>query len=204
MSRAVNGVRQTGTVHHTHYMNLIDARVHNFHEHYIIMYQLVFESMKDSQDIVRYMRITRALGFELIQVESSSGAVTTKELDANYNKSGENVVLVGLISYCGDAKKITFSLPPLYSIWNIYKGERAIVYINESSAALTFDWGRRAKRGGATVTATQLTKPEAELMMSQGTWTPESFFDPGVKFTMCITDRSLKEQISVEALLSLT
>ena len=185
-------------------MELKDARVQYFAEHDLLQYHLVFESMKDrTQDMVRYMRTARALGLKLIQVKLSSGITTTKELDANYSQSGDTVVLVGFISDCVDAKQITFNLPPLTSVWNIYKGERAIVVNNHSSELTLIDWGR-AKGANANVTFKPLTKLEAEYTVSKGKWIPESFIGAGMNITMSIMDRSFKEQIGVEALMLLT
>jgi hypothetical protein len=153
--------------------------------------------------MIRYLRTARALKINLIQVTSAAGGVTTKELHANYNKCNNNVVLVGFISDCEDAKQITFNLPALNSVWNIHKTERAIVYNNDNHSLVLMDWGR-AKGVMANVKITELTNSKVKDMLSQGTWLPESFIGSSVNITMSIIDRSLKEQIGVEALMSLT
>lgn len=182
---------------------LKDARVQHFQEHDLVKYLLVFEKNKNTQDMDRYIRTAKALGLELVHITTSSDTVTTKELDANINVYGDHVVLVGFISGCTDAKQITFDLPYLNSAWNTYKGERAIVY-NANTEAFTFiDWGH-TKGIRAIATARWVTGTEVEQLLSQGKWTPERCLGPGVNFTMSVMDRSFKEQIGVEALMSLT
>ncbi len=148
--------------------------------------------------MVRYMRTTKALGLELIQVKSASGTTTTRKLNAMYNQEGDILVVVGTITDCEDAEQITFNLPSLTSVWNICKGERAIV---SNAALLTYmDWGRSRKAGATT---RSITIPEAHQMLSEGRWTPEKALGPGVNITMAVMDRSFKEQIGVEALMLL-
>ena len=83
-------------------MELKDARVHYFENHMgLIQYHLTFQSIKHGdQCMKRYLRIARALRLHLIHITSVTGVVTTKELDANCNQWGDNVVLVGFISNC--------------------------------------------------------------------------------------------------------
>ena len=200
-------VRSKHATTHSHRipMELKDARVHFLQDHVgLVQYQLTFESMKHGlEHMIRYLRTARALEIDLIQVTSNTGGVTTKKLHANYNKYEDNVVLVGFISDCEDAKQITFNLPALNSVWNIHRGERAIVYNGDNQSLVLMDWGR-AKGAKANVTITELTNSKAEAMLSQGRWLPEGFIGFGVNITMSIMDRSLKEQIGVEALMSLT
>lgn len=152
--------------------------------------------------MVRYMRTAKALGLELVHITTSSNTVTTKELDANIDVYGNHVTLVGFISGCSDAKQITFDLPHLNSRWNTYKGERAIVY-NTNTKAFTFmDWGR-AKGARATATTRTVIDTEVERLLAQGKWTQICALGPGINFTMSVIDRSFKEQIVVEALMSL-
>ena len=187
-------------------MELKDARA-NFMNNQagLLQYQLTFGSNNHGMEhMTRYLRITQALGIDLIQVTSATGVVTTKELDAIHNKCKGTIVLVGYISDCEDATHITFNLPTLISFWNIHKKEKAIVYNSSSNSFVMMNWGR-AKGVKANVTTMQLTKSQTNDMLSQTTkWPQENFMRFGVNFTMTIMDRSLKEQISVEALMSLT
>lgn len=184
-------------------MELTDARVYFLENHAgLVKYQLTFESIThDIEHMIRYLRVARALEVDLIKVTSSTGAVTTKALDANCNKYGNTVVLVGFLSGCHDAKQVTFNLPPLNSVWNIHKGERAIVYNNDAVFVL-MNWGR-AKGVKANVTTTELTEVQARAMFTQAKWVPETFFGSSLNITMNIMDRSLKEQIVVQALMAL-
>lgn len=182
-------------------MELKDAHVHYFQEHGLLQYHLVFHSMKDGvQGMIRYIRIASALGLKLIQVTSATGAMTTKELNANCNEYHDNVMLVGFISGCTDAKQITFNLPSLKSAWNIYRGERAIV--DNNNLLTLMDWGR-AKGARARVMTTQLVASQAEHMLSQGKWFVQSFAGTGT-ISMTIMNRSFKEQIGMQALMLLT
>lgn len=186
-------------------MELKDARVHFLQDHAgLVQYQLTFESIQHGvEHMIRYLKTARALDIVLIQVASATGGVMTKEFHANYNKYGDNVVLVGFIPDCEDAKQITFNLPALNSVWNIHKGERAIVYNSDSHSLVLMDWGR-TKGANANVTTKELTNSQAKDMLSKGKWLPESVIGSGVNITMTIMDRSLKEQIGVEALMLLT
>ena len=182
-------------------MEFQKAHVHYCQYHAgLIQFHLVFR-IGDYQGIVRYMRLAKALGLDLIQVTSASGVVTSKELIANYNQYEDKVVVVGFISDCVDAKQITFNLPPLNGIWNTHRGERVIVYNNNSMTLI--DWGRAKS---ANVTTTLLTIAQAENMVSQSTkkgkWFPENIVGSGVMFSVPVF-RSLDEQIGVEALMSL-
>jgi hypothetical protein len=182
---------------------LKDARVQHFSEHSLLKYHLVFDKKSDTQGMIRYMRAAKALGLELIHITTSTDTVTTKELDANVNEYKDHVVLVGFIAGCADAKQITFDFPHLNSVWNTYKGEKAIVYDAKTQTFTFMDWGR-AKGYRAMATTRTVTSAEVEQLLSQGKWTPENFLGPGVNFTMSVIDRSFKEQISVEALMLLT
>lgn len=185
-------------------MELTDARAYFLENHAgLVKYQLTFKSIRhDIEHMIRYLRVARALEIDLMKVTSATGAVTTKVLDANCNKYGDTVVLVGFIFGCHDAKQVTFNFPALNSIWNIHhKGERAIVYDNAS--LILMNWGR-AKRVNANVTTTELTEAQARVMITGAKWVPENFFTSSLHITMTIMNRSLKEQIGVEALMSLT
>ena len=186
-------------------MELKDARAYFLENHVgLVKYQLTFKSIKhDTEHMIRYLRAARALEIDLIRVTSATGAVTTKVLDANCNKYGETVVLLGFIPGCRDGKKVTFNLPVLNSVWNIRKGERAIVYNNNNTSLVLMNWGR-AKGVKANVTTTELTEAQAKLMITQAKWVPETFLGSDLNITFTIMDRSLKEQIGVEALMSLT
>jgi len=185
-------------------MELKDARAYTLQNHVgLVKYQLTFKSIKhDVQHMIRYLRATRALGIDLIKVTSVTGAVMTKVLDANCSKYGKTVMLVGFVSGCDDVKQITFNLPALNSVWNIHRGERAIVYNSDNTSLVLMNWGR-ARGVRANVTTTELTQAQASVMFTQAKWVPETFLGFGVKITMAIMDRSLNEQIGVEALMSL-
>lgn len=187
-------------------MELKDARAYFMENHAgLVKYQLMFQSKHHIDHMIRYLRVARALEIDLIKVTSATGAVTTKVLDANCNKVGDTVVLVGVISDCHEAKQVTFNLPALNSVWNIHKGERAIVYnvYNKDNASLVLmNWGR-AKGVKANVTTMELTEAQTNVMFTEAKWVPETFFGSSLNITMTIMDRSLKEQIGVEALMSL-
>ena len=189
-------------------MEFQKAHVHYCQYHAgLIQFHLVFK-IDYYQGVVRYMRLARALGLDLIQVTSASGVVTSKELIANYNQYEDKVVVVGFISDCVDAKQITFNLPPLNGVWNTHKGERVIVYNNNSMTLI--DWGRARPQvsslRGDKANVTMLTIAQAENMVSQptkkGKWFPENVVASGVRFSVPVF-RSLDEQIGVEALMSL-
>jgi hypothetical protein len=184
-------------------MELTDARAYFVPNHAGLMkYHLTIESIRHNiEHIIRYLRVARALEIDLIKIISATGDVTTKVLDANCNKVGNTVVLVGFISGFHDAKQVTFNLPALNSVWNIHKGERAIVYNSDNASLVMMNWGR-AKGVKANVTTTEITEARAKFMFTQSKWVPETFFGSSLNITIGM-DRSLKEQIGVEALMSL-
>lgn len=184
-------------------MELTDARAYFVANHAgLVKYQLTFKSIKHhNEHMIRYLRVARALEIDLIKVTSATGAVTTKVLHAICNKVGNTVVLVGFISGCHDAKQVTFNLPALNSVWNINRGERAIVYKRDNASLVMMNWGR-AKGVKANVTTMEITEAQAKFMFTQSKWVPETFFGSSLNITIGM-DRSLKEQIGVEALMSL-
>ena len=154
--------------------------------------------MKPVQEILRYMKTIKELRLKPIQITSSNGHVDNREIETIHQQHGDMLFFVGVLSGCTDAKHITFNFPPLRSVWNLGKGERAVV--NTSPTITYIDWGRSKK---ATATKRIITEKQAEKMFSTGRWFPENALGSRLNITMAVIDRSFKEQISMDALMSL-
>ena len=182
-------------------MQLEDVLINRFDDHKIVQICLQFRASKDEEHLAieRYFTLARNIGVTVIKTHDIMGQSNDIDFAPICRQEKDIVYAIASINTSVDIQFISLNMPRIDSAWNFSRRYQRAV-----TSKYLLDWGRSKNVHGRPAKKTQLTFEELEMVTSRGNWLTENVLECAVHLTMPVVRWSMKEQLAVDALLSLS